>query len=90
MNNYNITWKNIIHNGWQVVPGIANIFLRNYMENCLRDLSEMQELTDIISYILLMQIKKSIYHLVMMAAEVGVVQYHQIQQKKHWFCSTQP
>ena len=50
---------------------------------CLKDLLEMQELTDIISCVLLMHMKKLINHLVMMEAAVGVVHYHQIQQQKH-------
>ena len=53
------------------------------MENCLRDLLEIQDLKDIISCVLLMHMKKSINNLVMMAAEVGVVHYQQIQQYKY-------
>ena len=53
------------------------------MENCLRDLLEMQEITDIIPCVLLIQIKKIINHIVMMKAALGVVHYHQIQQQKH-------
>ena len=81
MNNYNMIWtniiknglkvSNIIQNGLQVVPGRTHIFVRNYMETILRDLLEMQELTDIISYVILMHMKKSVYYLVMMASEVG-------------------
>ena len=59
---------------------------KNYMEKCLRGLLEMQELKYIISCVLLMNMKNSINHLVMMAAAVGVVHCHQIQQQKHWFC----
>ena len=57
MNIYNMIWKNIIHNGYQVVPGITHLFVRNYMEMCLKDLLEMQELKDIISCVLLMHNK---------------------------------
>ena len=46
---------------------------------------EMQELTDIISCVILMQMKNSINHLLMIAAEVGVVLYHQSQQQKNLF-----
>ena len=60
------------------------------MEMCLRGLLEMQELTDIISCVLLMHMKKLINHLVMMEAAVGVVYYHQFQEHKQWFCSVQP
>ena len=83
-------WTDIIHNVRQIVPGITHIFVRNYTENCLRDLLEIQELTDIISCVLLIHIKKSIHNIVVMASEVGVVQYHQIQHQKHWFCLVQP
>ena len=72
MKNYNMIWTNIIHNGLQVVPIITHIFVRNYMEICLRDLLEMQELIDIISCVLLMHMKNSINNIVVMAAEVGV------------------
>ena len=34
--------------------------------------------------------KNSINHLVMMAAAVGVVHFHQIQQQKHYISSVQP
>ena len=77
--------ENTIKNGWQVVPGIKHLFVRNYMEICLRDLLEMKELTDIISYVILMHMKKSITCLVIMAVAVGVVHYHKIKQQKHWF-----
>ena len=73
-----------------MVPGIIHIFVRNYMDKFLGDLLEMQELADIISCVLLMSKKKSIYNLVMMAEAAGVIHYHKIQQKEHWFCSLQP
>ena len=81
---------NIIHNGQQVVPGITHIFARNYTEKCLRDLLEIQELTDIILFVLLMHTKKSTYYIVMTAAAVGVLHYYQIKQHKHWSCLVQP
>ena len=34
--------------------------------------------------------ENSINHLVLIAAAVGVVHYHEIQQNNHWFCSVQP
>ena len=79
----NTIWTKQNHNGWQVVHGITHIFVSNYMGKCLRDLLEMQELTDIISCVLLIHMKNRINNIVMMAATVGVVRYHQIQQHKH-------
>ena len=52
------------------------------METCLKDLLEIQELTYIISCVILMHMKNSIHHILMMAETVGVVHYHQIQQQK--------
>ena len=49
-------------------------------ENCLRDILEIQELTDIISYVLLMQMKKSINNLSVISVAVGVVHLQQFQQ----------
>ena len=51
--------KNIIYIVWQVVPGITYLFVKNYMEMCLRDLLEMQEPTDIILCVILMHMKKT-------------------------------
>ena len=34
--------------------------------------------------------EKSMNSVVMMEAAVGIFQYHQIQQQKHWFLSAQP
>ena len=31
-------WTNIIQIGGQVFPGITHVFVRNYIENCLKDL----------------------------------------------------
>ena len=42
-----------------MVPGITHIFVRNYMETCLRDLLKMQELIDTISCVLFMHMKKN-------------------------------
>ena len=80
----------MIKNGWQVVHVITHIFVRNEMEMCLRDLLEMQELTDIISCVPLMNMEKSINNILMMAAAVGVFHYHKTQQQKHWFRLVQP
>ena len=76
-------WTKKIQNGQLVVPGITHIFVRIYMENCLSDLLEIQEITDIISCVILMHMKKSINNIVIMSEAVGVVHYHQIQQQKH-------
>ena len=71
-----------IQNGWQVVPGITHLFVRFYVEKCLRDLLEMQELKDIISCVLLMHMKNSINNFVIMEEAVGVVHYHKTQEQK--------
>ena len=42
-----------------MVPGITHIFVKKYMEECLKDSLEMQELTDIKSCVLLMHIKNN-------------------------------
>ena len=42
-----------------MVPGITHLFVKNDMETCLDNLLEMQELTDIISCVLSMQIKNN-------------------------------
>ena len=75
----------------QMVHGITHLFARNYIENYLRYLLEMQELIRIISCVILMHMKDKINHLaVMMEAAVGVVRYQQIKQQKHYNCSFQP
>ena len=48
------------------------------------------KLTDIILCVLLMHMKNIINHLVMMAASVGVVHYHKIQQQNYYIGSVQP
>ena len=45
------------------------------MEKCLKNLLEMQELTDIISCILSVHMKKN-YHQIMMEAAVVIIQYY--------------
>ena len=50
------------------------------MEQSLNNLLEMQEMTDIISYVILIQMKKSIHHLLV---NVVVMRYRQIQQNNH-------
>ena len=41
-----------------MVYGITYLFVKNYMKKCLKNLLEMQGLTDIISCVLFMLIKK--------------------------------
>ena len=50
----------------------------------------MQELTDIISCVILMHMKNIVHNIVSMAASFEVVHYHQIQQQNHLFRSMQP
>ena len=83
MNNFNMILRNKIKIGLQEFHGITHLFVRNYIENCLRDLLEMKDLTDIILRVLLMHMKKSINNLVIMVASVGFFHYQQIQQQKH-------
>ena len=35
-------WKNKVQSGLQVVHDITHLFVRNYMENCLRNCLEIQ------------------------------------------------
>ena len=56
---------------------------KNYMEQCWKNLLEMQELTDIISCVLLMHMKNIIHYILMMVAAVLVMHYNQIKQQKH-------
>ena len=42
-----------------MVPGITHSFVQNYMEQCLKNILEMQELTNIILYILLMHMRNN-------------------------------
>ena len=60
------------------------------MEKSLKSLLETQEITDIISCVILMHMKNIINNLVMMEAAVGVVHYCQIQQQNHYICLVQP
>ena len=83
-------WTKIFQNGLSVVHDITHLFVRNYMEKCLRYLLEKQELTDIISCVLLMHMKNRINHLAMMVAAMGIIHYPKIQQQKHQNRSLQP
>ena len=65
------------HNPYCITGGPwYNTFIcKKYMEKCLKNLLEMKELTDIISCVLLIHMKK-IHQNMMMKAEVVVIQYH--------------
>ena len=72
------------------VPWYNTYICKNYTEQCLNNLLEIKELTNIISCVILMHNKKSIHHPLIMAAAVVVIRYHQIQQHKHYIHSAQP
>ena len=71
-------------------PWYNTSICKKYMETCLKNSLEMQELTDIISCVLLMHMKKIIRHHVIMEAAVVVIYYHQIQQHRHFFQCNHP
>ena len=75
MDKYNTYW--ITGGPWY------NTSIKKNMEQRLKNLLEIQELTDIISCFLLMYMRNSNHNLLMMAASVVVMRYHQIQQQKH-------
>ena len=56
---------------------------KKYTDKCLNNLLEIQELTDIISCILLTNVKNRIHHFLTIEAAAAVILYHQIQQQKH-------
>ena len=61
-----------------MVPSITHIFVQNYTEQCLKNILEMQELTDIILCVILMRMIKNSHHQLMTVSEVVVINYHQI------------
>ena len=61
-----------------MVPGITHIFLQNYMEQCLKHILEIQELTDILLCVLLMHIRKNSHHMLITASTVVIRHCHQI------------
>ena len=77
------------HNSYWITGGPwYNTFIcKNYMENCLKNLLEMQELTDIISFVVLMNMIKGIHQNMMMREVVVAIQYHLIKQQKNYFQS---
>ena len=58
---------------------MTHLFVNNYMETCLMNLLETQELIDIISCVILMHKEKRIHQNMIMEAAVVVIHYHQIQ-----------
>ena len=63
------------HNSdWMTGGPCYNTYIcKNYMETCLKDLLEIKELTDIISCVLLMHMKKLIHQNMIMKAAVVVI-----------------
>ena len=59
-----------------MVPGITHIFVQNYVEQCLKNVLEMKELTDIILYFLLMHMRNNGYNILMAIVVMVVIQYH--------------
>ena len=57
-----------------MVPGITHLLHGTVFEIIL----EMQELTDIILYILLINTRNNIHHILMKVEAVVVMKYHQI------------
>ena len=64
-------------------PWYNTYICKNYMKTCLKNLLEMQELTDIISCVIFMHMKKLIHQNTMMEAAVVVIHYHKIKKQKH-------
>ena len=58
-----------------MVPGITHILHGTVFESIL----EMQELTDIILYIILINTRNNIHHILMKVEAVVVMKYHQIR-----------
>ena len=50
------------------------------MEQCLKNTLEIQDLKDIILYVILIHIRNISHNMLMTVAEVVVTKYHQIQQ----------
>ena len=62
---------------------MTNLFVKNYMEQGLKTLLEMQELKDIILFVLLIRMRNRTHNLLDMVSEVEVIFHHKIQQQKH-------
>ena len=58
---------------------------KNYTEQCLKIILEMQEMIDKNLYVLFMRMRNSIHHLLMTVAVVVVMNYYQMRQQKHQF-----
>ena len=66
-----------------MVPGIKHLFARNYMEKCLKDILEIQELIDIILCVLLMHMINNSHYMLILVESVVVKKHHQIIQQ-YW------
>ena len=64
-------------------PWYNTSICKKYMEQCLNNLLEMQELTYIISCGLLMHMININHNIFMMVASLVVMHYSQIQKYKH-------
>ena len=53
------------------------------MEQCVKNVLEIQELTDIISCVLLMHIRNISHNMLMIVGEVVVMCHYQIEQQNH-------
>ena len=61
-----------------MVPVITYLFVQNYMEQCLQNKLEMQELIYVILCVLLMHMINNSHNILMAVSVVVVKQYHQI------------
>ena len=70
--------------GWITGSPWYNTYIcKNYVEQCLKNLLEIQELTDIIPCLILMHMRNSSHRILMIIEAVVVICCHQIQQQKH-------
>ena len=59
-----------------MVPDITHIFVQNYMEQYLKNILGMQEITDITLRILLVHMRNNSHHLLMIVAAAVLMHYH--------------
>ena len=83
MNNENMMRKNMIKIGYHGVPVITQLFVNEYMEQCLKNIFVIKELIDGISCVRLMHMRNRSHHQLMILVSVVVMSHHQIQQHKH-------
>ena len=67
-----------------MIPGLTHIFVQNYMEQRLKYILEIQELTDIILCALLMHMRNSSHRMLMTVETVVVNKYNRIWQQKNY------